>query len=90
MNIKYNEHHSSVNQVVPCGRTDMTKLIVAFLHFTEAPKNHTYRYPLMRFKSATQVLSNTRRADFGPRSRCDPVALSRYSKTSYANNNRER
>ena len=31
----------SEDRVVLCGRTDMTKLIVAFLNFKNAPKNHT-------------------------------------------------
>jgi len=50
--IKYNEHHSSVSQVVPCGRTDMTTQIFAFRDFAWAPKNRTYQCPLMRFKPA--------------------------------------
>jgi hypothetical protein len=42
-NIKYHENPSSGSRVVPCGktygRTDMTKLIVAFRNFANAPKN---------------------------------------------------
>jgi len=41
-NIKFHENPSSGSRVVPCGRTDrrkdMTKLIVAFRNFTNAPK----------------------------------------------------
>jgi len=38
-NIKFHENLSSVSRVVPCGRTDMTKLIVAFRYFVNAPNN---------------------------------------------------
>jgi hypothetical protein len=37
-NIKFNENPSSGSRVVPCGRTDITKLIVAFRNFANAPK----------------------------------------------------
>jgi hypothetical protein len=41
--IKFHEIPSSGNRVVPCGetdgQTDMTKLIVAFCKFANAPKN---------------------------------------------------
>jgi hypothetical protein len=44
-NIKCYENPSSVNPVVPCGQTDgqtdMTKLIVAFRHFANAPEKKT-------------------------------------------------
>jgi len=40
---KFNENPSSQSRVVPCGhtdgRTDMTKLIVAFRSFADARKN---------------------------------------------------
>jgi hypothetical protein len=35
--IKFNQNPSSGSRVVPCGRTDMTKLIVAFRNFANAP-----------------------------------------------------
>ena len=38
-NIKFHENPSSGSRVVPCGQTDMTKLIVAFRNFVNAPKN---------------------------------------------------
>jgi hypothetical protein len=48
-NIEFHENPSSGIRVVPCGRTDgqtdMTKLIVAFCNFSNAPKN--------MFKTAT-------------------------------------
>ena len=33
------ENPSSGSRLVPCGRTDMTKLIVTFRTFANAPKN---------------------------------------------------
>jgi hypothetical protein len=43
-NIKFYENPSIVSRVVPCGRTDMTKLIVAFRNFANAPKNVGSRF----------------------------------------------
>ena len=37
-NIKFHENPSIGSPVVPCWRTDMTKLAVAFLNFAKAPK----------------------------------------------------
>jgi hypothetical protein len=43
LNIKLNENLSSGNGIVPCGQTDgqtdMTKAILAFYSFANAPKN---------------------------------------------------
>jgi hypothetical protein len=36
-NVKSRENLSSGGRVVPCGQTDMTKLIVAFRNFANAP-----------------------------------------------------
>jgi hypothetical protein len=36
--IKLHENPSSGSRVVTCGRTDMTKMIVALRNFTDAPK----------------------------------------------------
>ena len=41
-NIKFHENPSSGSRVVPCGQTDMTKLIVAFRNFANAPKIHFF------------------------------------------------
>jgi len=38
-NIKFHENSSSGSRVIPCGRTDMTKLKVAFRNFSNAPTN---------------------------------------------------
>jgi len=38
LNMKFYENPSSERQVVSCGRTDMTKLIVAFRGITDMPK----------------------------------------------------
>ena len=40
-NIKFHQNPSSGSRVVPCGRTDMTKLIVAFRNFANAPKKES-------------------------------------------------
>jgi hypothetical protein len=37
-NIKFRESPSGGSPVVPCGRTDMAKLIVVFRNFANAPK----------------------------------------------------
>jgi hypothetical protein len=39
-NTKVHENLSSGVLVVPCGKTDMTKLIVTFRNFANAPKNY--------------------------------------------------
>jgi len=38
---KFHENPSSGSRVIPCGRMDMTKLIVDFRNFMNAPKNVT-------------------------------------------------
>ena len=38
--IKFNQDSSSGSRVVPCGRTDIKKLIVAFRNFANGPNNH--------------------------------------------------
>ena len=38
-NNEFHEDPFSGSRVVPCGRTDVTKLIVAFCNFAKAPKN---------------------------------------------------
>jgi len=40
---KFHENLSSGSRGVPCGRADMTKLIVAFRNFADAPKNAVRR-----------------------------------------------
>ena len=39
LNIKFYQNPSSGSRVVPCGQTDMTKLIVAFRNVANAPAN---------------------------------------------------
>jgi len=36
-NIKFHENPFGWSRVVPCGQTDMTKLVVAFRNFTKGP-----------------------------------------------------
>ena len=40
-NVKFHQNPSIGSRVVPCGQTDMGKLIVAFRNFANAPKNCT-------------------------------------------------
>jgi hypothetical protein len=42
VNIKFYENPSIGSRIVACGRTDMTKLIVAFRNFANAPKKCIY------------------------------------------------
>jgi hypothetical protein len=39
LNLEFHENPSSGSRVIPCWRTDMTELIVAFRNFANAPKN---------------------------------------------------
>jgi phosphoribosylaminoimidazole-succinocarboxamide synthase len=41
-NIKSHENPSSGSRVVPCRRTDMTKLTVIFRNFANGPKEDTF------------------------------------------------
>jgi hypothetical protein len=41
--IKFHKSTSSGSRLVPCGRTDMRKLIVAFRNFAKTPKNLSNR-----------------------------------------------
>jgi hypothetical protein len=38
-NLKLHQNPPSGSRVVPCGHTDMTKLVVTFRNFANAPKN---------------------------------------------------
>ena len=42
LNIKFYQNPCIGSQFVPCGQTDMTKLIVAFLNIANAPKNAAF------------------------------------------------
>ena len=50
-NIKFNKNPSSGSRVVPCGQMDMTKLIVAFRNFANAPKNVSSTRALLNYTS---------------------------------------
>jgi hypothetical protein len=41
-NYKFHQNLSIGSRVVPCGQTDMTKLIVVFRNFANAPKTCCY------------------------------------------------
>jgi hypothetical protein len=51
-NLKFHENPSSWSRVVPCGRTDTTKLKVAFRNFANAPKNSTNLTVKKRYQSS--------------------------------------
>jgi hypothetical protein len=61
--IKFHENPSSGSRVVPCGRTDMTKLIVAFRSFANALKKPT-KYAV--YSEPSQFVFNQSRTYFGP------------------------
>ena len=50
LNIKFHQYPSIRSRVVPCGQTDVPKLIVAFCNFANAPekevteKSRGYKY----------------------------------------------
>jgi len=58
-NIKFRRNISCVSRFISCRRTDVTKLIVAFSNFSNAPKRNTssacknswYRGPLVKIRS---------------------------------------
>jgi hypothetical protein len=54
-NIEFHENLSNGSRVVPCGRTDIqadvTKLIVAFRSFANAPKNRARTKPKIQNKN---------------------------------------
>jgi hypothetical protein len=58
-NIKFHEYLSSCSRVVPCGqtdgRTDVTKLIVAFRNFAKAAKSETIKATLMVLFDGTSL-----------------------------------
>jgi len=45
-NFKFHKNPSIGSRVVPCGRTDMTKLIVVYRNFANAPKPKRVFFPL--------------------------------------------
>jgi hypothetical protein len=51
-NIKFHQNPSSESQVVPRGQTDMTKVIVAFRNFVNAPKHDHKSIMIVKIKTA--------------------------------------
>jgi len=51
LKIKFHEIPSTGIRVVSYGRTDMTKLIVAFLKFVNAPKNCSFSRCFVQFST---------------------------------------
>jgi hypothetical protein len=43
-NTEFHENPPSVSRVVACGRTEITKLIVAFRNFANAPKKESFLF----------------------------------------------
>ena len=60
-NTKFNQNTSSGSRVVPCRRkgrrTDMTKLIVAFRNFADAPKNAALCVRKLKWQATQSVLT---------------------------------
>jgi hypothetical protein len=56
-NIKFRENPTGESRVIPCGRTDMTKLIVAFRNTANAPKNGALKRGLQRNVQATETIN---------------------------------
>ena len=54
-NIKSNENSSGGSLLAPYGRTDMTKLIVTFRHFSNARKDRNMRRNAQLFVKSTSV-----------------------------------
>jgi len=57
-NVKFNENPSSGSRVVPCGRTDETKLIVAFCNFAYALKRHKLVQRAVRFSQLYNLIGD--------------------------------
>ena len=62
-NIKFHQNPSSGSQVIPYGQTDMTKLIVAFRNFANAPNNQ-HITSLDRYDAPTQQLRSLKMASY--------------------------
>ena len=59
-NIKFHENLTSGSRVVPRGRTDMTKFMVAFPNSANAPKNfHIIASPGWSFSKKNRQMRNT-------------------------------
>ena len=57
--LKFRQNPSSGSRVVPCGRTDTTKLTVAFRNFSNAPKNaRKYGYAVWQAPSRTGTMAS--------------------------------
>jgi len=59
-NIKFHENSCSGSRVVPCGRTDMTKLIVAPRSFVKASKNGSAMIHVCIWRLCTQEMKLSR------------------------------
>jgi hypothetical protein len=73
--IKFNQNPSRGSRVVPCGRADTTKLIVAFRNFAKAPKNKEHAERLKLVKNCLQTYDCNRN-----------VVTARWSTTGNATN----
>ena len=82
-NIEFHENPSSGSRVVPCGRTDMTKLTVVFRNVANAPQNDPNNIFLLFLSDTMAPVSSKEEADrlqFWPRIRKGSDLC---SKTSY-------
>jgi len=61
-NIKFHENPLSGSRVVPCGQTDMTKLIISFRIFAKGPKSRQRTHSTQLSRTHTANRSKTRQA----------------------------
>ena len=63
-NIEFHENPSDGSRVVPCGRTDMTKLIVGFRNFANVPQNNPNdKFPLFLYDTVAPVHRREKQPD---------------------------
>jgi hypothetical protein len=58
-NIKFHENPSSGIKGVPCGQTDMTKLIVAFCNFSKTKKKSMNNFSLRTYRGMALLKTQT-------------------------------
>ena len=57
--IKFHQNPSNASRIAACGQTDMTRLIVTFRNFANAPKNPYFNISLVKQKKKTITVLKT-------------------------------